>query len=92
MRPLYPTARLWRPLLKLRLATSRRICEGLCKSLVAAWLTLFHRKSKSSSALVGYAAINGASDFRGALANYLSCDPSGSNSGATAIDIYGLND
>jgi len=48
--------------------------------------------SKSSSVLVGYAAINGDATFRGDLANYLSCDPSGSNSGATAIDIYGLND
>lgn len=49
-------------------------------------------KSKSSSALVGYAAINGRSDFRNTLANYLSCDPSGTNSDATAIDLYGLND
>jgi len=47
--------------------------------------------SKSSSALVGYAAIDGASDFRDPVANYLSCDPSGGNSGATAIDLYGLN-
>lgn len=48
-------------------------------------------KSKSSSALVGYAAIDGNPSWRNALADYLSCDPSGSNSEATAIDIYGLN-
>lgn len=48
--------------------------------------------AKGSSALVGYAAINGAANWRDALANYLSCDPSSSNSGATAIDLYGLND
>ncbi|ESK98183.1 glycoside hydrolase family 72 protein [Moniliophthora roreri MCA 2997] len=47
--------------------------------------------SKSSSALVGYAAIDGDPSWRNALANYLACDPSGSNSDATAIDIYGLN-
>jgi hypothetical protein len=44
-------------------------------------------KSKGSSALVGYAAINGASDFRNGLANYLSC-----GSDELAIDLYGLND
>ncbi|KAG7099572.1 hypothetical protein E1B28_001402 [Marasmius oreades] len=48
-------------------------------------------KSKSSSALVGYAAIDGSVDFRNTLANYLSCDPSGQNSDSTSIDIYGLN-
>jgi len=47
--------------------------------------------SKSSSVLVGYAAIDGPANFRNDLANYLTCDPSGGNSGATAIDIYGLN-
>jgi len=48
--------------------------------------------SKSSSVLVGYAAINGASNFRDPLANYLSCDLSGGNKDSTAIDLYGLND
>lgn len=47
--------------------------------------------SKSSSALVGYAAIDGKPNWRDPLANYLSCDPSGQNNGGTAIDIYGLN-
>lgn len=47
--------------------------------------------SKSSSALVGYAAIDGAADFKTAVAEYFSCDPAGGNSGATSIDIYGLN-
>ncbi|KAK1232387.1 1,3-beta-glucanosyltransferase [Marasmius sp. AFHP31] len=48
-------------------------------------------KSKQSSALVGYAAIDGSVDFRNTLANYLSCDLSGQNSDATSIDLYGLN-
>ncbi|KAF8898483.1 carbohydrate-binding module family 43 protein/Glycoside hydrolase family 72 protein [Infundibulicybe gibba] len=48
--------------------------------------------SKSSTTLVGYSAINGAGNFRDPLANYLTCDPSNGNSGATAIDLYGLND
>jgi len=48
--------------------------------------------SKSSNALVGYSAINGDDSLILTLANYLSCDPSGGNSGSTAIDIYGLND
>ncbi|KAI6005009.1 carbohydrate-binding module family 43 protein/Glycoside hydrolase family 72 protein [Pisolithus orientalis] len=47
--------------------------------------------SIQSSALVGYAAIDGDASWIVPLANYLSCDPSGSNSGATAIDLYGLN-
>ncbi|KIM85434.1 carbohydrate-binding module family 43 protein [Piloderma croceum F 1598] len=47
--------------------------------------------SKGSSILVGYASIDGSSDFRTELANYLSCDPSNSGSGSTAIDLYGLN-
>ncbi|EIW86348.1 glycoside hydrolase family 72 protein [Coniophora puteana RWD-64-598 SS2] len=47
--------------------------------------------SKGSSALVGYAAIDGDESWRDPLASYLSCDPSGSNSGATSIDLYGLN-
>ncbi|KAL4068413.1 carbohydrate-binding module family 43 protein [Scleroderma yunnanense] len=47
--------------------------------------------SIKSSALVGYAAIDGDADWIVPLANYFSCDPSGSNSGATAIDLFGLN-
>ncbi|KAG5648262.1 hypothetical protein DXG03_006221 [Asterophora parasitica] len=54
---------------------------------VRAYLT-----SKTSSVLVGYAAINGAATFRDPLANYLSCDLTGGNKDSTAIDIYGLND
>ncbi|PBL00945.1 glycoside hydrolase family 72 protein [Armillaria gallica] len=49
-------------------------------------------QSKSSSALVGYSSIDGDTSFRLPLANFFSCDPSGDNSGATAIDIYGLNE
>ncbi|KAG6814049.1 hypothetical protein H0H92_003899 [Tricholoma furcatifolium] len=48
--------------------------------------------SIQSSALVGYAAIDGVSDFLDPVANFLSCDPSDSNSGSTSIDILGLND
>ncbi|EPQ61101.1 glycoside hydrolase family 72 protein [Gloeophyllum trabeum ATCC 11539] len=47
--------------------------------------------SKSYNALVGYAAIDGTPTWRDPLANYLSCDPSSSNSGSTALDLYGLN-
>ncbi|KAH9890994.1 Glucanosyltransferase-domain-containing protein [Cubamyces lactineus] len=47
--------------------------------------------SISSSALVGYAAIDGGDDWVLPLAEYLSCDPSDTNSGATAIDLFGLN-
>ena len=54
-------------------------------------LSHFGRKSKSSSALVGYAAIDGDDTWIDPLANYLSCDPSNSNSGTTAIDLFGLN-
>ncbi|KAF8973849.1 glycoside hydrolase family 72 protein [Flammula alnicola] len=54
--------------------------------------TKAYLKSKGSSALVGYAAINGDSSWRGELANFLTCDPSGGNSDSTSIDLYGLND
>jgi len=54
--------------------------------------TKAYLKSKGSSVLVGYAAINGASDWREPLANYLTCDPSNGNSESSAIDLYGLND
>ncbi|KAJ6474359.1 1,3-beta-glucanosyltransferase [Mycena sanguinolenta] len=47
--------------------------------------------SIQSSALVGYADIDGAADFRDAVSQYLSCDPSGQGSGATSIDLFGLN-
>lgn len=52
---------------------------------------IINRTSKSSSALVGYAAIDGDATWLVPLANYLSCDPTSRNSGATAIDLYGLN-
>ncbi|KAI0307493.1 glycoside hydrolase family 72 protein [Multifurca ochricompacta] len=53
--------------------------------------TKAYLNSKSSSALVGYAAIDGDATWIVPLASYLSCDPSGSNSGSTAIDLFGLN-
>jgi hypothetical protein len=43
------------------------------------------------TALVGYASIDGDPNWRFTNADYLSCDISGTNSGATAIDLYGLN-
>ncbi|KAI0320437.1 carbohydrate-binding module family 43 protein/Glycoside hydrolase family 72 protein [Amylostereum chailletii] len=52
--------------------------------------TKAYLKSKSSSALVGYAAVDG-DDWIVPVANYLSCDPSNGNSDSTAIDLYGLN-
>jgi hypothetical protein len=48
--------------------------------------SLYLRNSKKSSALVGYAAIDGDPSWLVPLANYLSCD-----SVNTAIDIFGLN-
>ncbi|KAF8148960.1 Glucanosyltransferase-domain-containing protein [Mycena galopus ATCC 62051] len=47
--------------------------------------------SIGSSALVGYADIDGVSTFRDAVADYLPCDPTNANSGATSIDLFGLN-
>ncbi|KAI0343991.1 hypothetical protein BDW22DRAFT_1328054 [Trametopsis cervina] len=48
-------------------------------------------KSKSSSALVGYAAIDADLSWLSPFANYLSCDTTGKNSDATALDLFGLN-
>ena len=53
--------------------------------------TKAYLKSKGSNALVGYAAIDANDNWLVPLANYLSCDPSNSNSDSTAIDLYGLN-
>lgn len=53
--------------------------------------TKAYLQSKGSSALVGYAAIDGDATWRDPLANYLSCDATSSGSGSTAIDLYGLN-
>jgi 1,3-beta-glucanosyltransferase GAS1 len=54
-------------------------------------LDRFASKSKNLNQLVGYAAIDSDQSIRNALADFLSCDPSGGNSDATAIDLYGLN-
>ena len=48
-------------------------------------------KSKSSSALVAYAAVDAPSEWLDPFANYLTCDPSGNGSGDTSIDLFGLN-
>jgi 1,3-beta-glucanosyltransferase GAS1 len=48
-------------------------------------------KSKSSNALVGYAAIDADDDWLVPFANYLSCDPTNQGSDATALDLFGLN-
>lgn len=45
----------------------------------------------SSSALVGYAAIDGDDNWVLPLAEYLACDPTNANSGASSIDLFGLN-
>ncbi|KAF7327126.1 1,3-beta-glucanosyltransferase [Mycena kentingensis (nom. inval.)] len=45
--------------------------------------------SISSSALVSYAAVDQSSPAL--LAQYLSCDPSGTGSGSASIDLFGLN-
>ncbi|KAI0762691.1 Glucanosyltransferase-domain-containing protein [Fomes fomentarius] len=47
--------------------------------------------SISSSALVGYAAIDGDDNWVLPLAEYLACDPTNANSGASSIDLFGLN-
>ncbi|EAU90116.1 1,3-beta-glucanosyltransferase [Coprinopsis cinerea okayama7 len=49
--------------------------------------TKAYLKSINSDRLVGYAAINGAPDFRHALATFLTC-----GSEETSIDLYGLNE
>jgi 1,3-beta-glucanosyltransferase GAS1 len=49
--------------------------------------SLYLRTSQKSTALVGYAAIDGDASWVVPLANYLSCDTSN-----TAIDMFGLND
>ncbi|WVQ92527.1 hypothetical protein IAS59_006338 [Cryptococcus gattii] len=43
-------------------------------------------KSVGSSALVGYAAVDGEADFRNSLAEYLTC-----GGDSIAVDLYGLN-
>ncbi|KAJ6479685.1 hypothetical protein C8R45DRAFT_1005792 [Mycena sanguinolenta] len=42
-------------------------------------------------ALVGYTDTDDVSAFRDTVAGYLSCDPSSAGSGATSIDLFGLN-
>jgi len=67
------------------------------QTAVAAYIKAAARDIKAylnsigSSALVGYASIDGDSTFRDPVANYLSCDPSNTDSGSTSIDLYGLN-
>ncbi|KAG6885712.1 hypothetical protein C0993_010885 [Termitomyces sp. T159_Od127] len=77
-------------------AAARDVKAYLCVTFSYPQLNNSHsmilRKSKSSSVLVGYTAINGPSQFRDPLANYLSCDPSNTGSDSTAIDLFGLND
>ena len=54
------------------------------------WVTTCS-KSKSSGALVGYAAVDADSTWLDPFANYLTCDPNGNGSGDTSIDLFGLN-
>jgi 1,3-beta-glucanosyltransferase GAS1 len=48
-------------------------------------------KSKGSSALVGYAAVDAPKEWRNPFADYLSCDISGQNSGdvSTTVHFFG---
>jgi hypothetical protein len=74
-------------------AAARDIKAYLCVLLLmGSFISLIScSTSKSSSALVGYAAIDADPTIRDPIANYLSCDPAGGNTGTSAIDIYGLN-
>lgn len=63
----------------------------LSSEAVILTLQLFLRTSKKLNIFVGYAAIDGDDTWIVPLADFLSCDPSGTNSGSTAIDFYGLN-
>ncbi|EMD41638.1 glycoside hydrolase family 72 protein [Gelatoporia subvermispora B] len=71
------------------------VINGTDNTVAAAFVKAAARDTRAylnsigSSALVGYAAIDG--DWIVDLAEYLSCDPSGSNSGSTSIDLWGLN-
>lgn len=51
----------------------------------------YFSNSKSLTSLVGYAAIDADTTWLVPFADYLSCDASGKNDGATSIDIFGLN-
>lgn len=53
--------------------------------------TKAYLNSINSKALVGYASIDGASNWVDPLATYLTCDPSNQNSGNSAIDLFGSN-
>ena len=75
------------PMSRLRPVTPRHTCERGLLYPYHAVLTPPFSKSRGSSALVGYAAINGESGYRKALADFLSC-----GSEETAIDLYGLNE
>lgn len=78
---------------RLRPVISRHICQfayPIHNNNTDVFL-FYLRNSKSLSTLVGYAAIDGDATWIVPLASYLSCDPSGSDSGNAAIDIFGLN-
>jgi hypothetical protein len=77
-------------LLKLPREIPRHTCERI-QNILHICLSSGYRQSINSTALVGYAAIDGTADFLVPLAEYLSCDPSDTNSGASSIDIFGLN-
>jgi len=71
--------------------TSPQTTATLTFVKAAARDTKAYLTSKKSTALVGYAAIDGDDTWVVPLASYLACDPSGANSGSSAIDIFGLN-
>jgi hypothetical protein len=75
---------------KLPRETLKHTCERV-ENILHFCLSSGYRQSIKSTALVGYAAIDGTSDFILPLAEFLSCDPSNNNSNSTSIDLYGLN-
>ena len=66
-----------KPICQFTLFPSRNITEA----------SLHLSNSKKSSALVGYAGIDGDASWIVPLADYLSC-----GTASTSIDIFGLND
>jgi len=73
------------------------VANGSSTTYVAPYVKAAARDTKAylqsinSTALVGYAAIDGIAGFVLPLAEFLSCDPSSTNSANSSIDLFGLN-
>lgn len=63
-------------------------CEFAKSTFIIVFRLTNASNSISSSALVGYAAIDGSSTFVDDFADYLACDH---GSGGGALDLFGLN-